>query len=395
MTPDLKTLKEDIRAILISSKNGLSISQLEKDYNKINGENIMYFSYGFTSMIDFLKSISDVVSLRGYGNHILLYPVITKATEHINYMVQKQRKSSQKQHRFHYKAFESLRNHTNSCLDEPLSGLDNSFTSNTSDERATELSDFEDDAFFGHYPPNAMRHVDEIVKNCSITEEVEPNEGYYPIRITYIQTPYKLYFQLKNIRFEKANNALQQYYESLDESDFVLNEIDIRKTRVCVAKFEGKWHRAEIVSEELDGEDCCKVFCFDYGEVKLVNRKSLKYLLKDFGSFSRQAYRGKIAYIQPKGIRWSRMCTQKLKDFVHGIWIYGKLEYYSLEECCHYISLFHTYTSQDINVKDYLISNCTDVLESSDVKGKQSRALAIPTFKMLEQGFGTNKELID
>lgn len=356
--------------------------------------------------------------IQGHGQHAVLHPVVTKEAAHINHMVQKQRKPIKRRPRFRYRELEmenmsndssqyTVNRNAEFLLWNPVqmsqvnkkppselncsipslpSTIAESFPADRFGKGALPDIDSDDEVFFMGYPSDAIRFAHDIQFLNGISDAMEPINGFYSVRVKYVRTPYKFWFQLDDKgKFNGMSEELQNFYENLPDEELLIPETDIREKRACAARFEGRWYRGEIVSEVPDPDGDYKIFCLDIGNVAAVSPKSIKFLMKTFGTMPRQAYRGRLASVKPKHMRWSRKSARKLMKFVDKLVLYAKVEHFNQEDNSHYLKLLHTYTEDDIDVAEYLIAKCSDVL-SCEPKGKTSPALTIPTFKMLEKG---------
>ena len=61
---ELDKLREDVRALLLSSKEGLTEKELKAEYFRIIGKQLPYAKLGFRSTADFLVSLSDSIEPR-------------------------------------------------------------------------------------------------------------------------------------------------------------------------------------------------------------------------------------------------------------------------------------------------------------------------------------------
>lgn len=88
-------VKQRIRALLISSKNGCSLKQLYQDYKAVIGEELPYRELGYRSLMSLVRDIPDVVRVKLSGpDHVAtLYAVADGKTQHIARMVARQRQS--------------------------------------------------------------------------------------------------------------------------------------------------------------------------------------------------------------------------------------------------------------------------------------------------------------
>ena len=85
-------LKKIIRALLISTKNGLTVTELCSEYTAITSKAIPYKELGFFSIVELLKDIPDVVRpIFLSGGVMLLKGIADDSTAHINDMVRRQK----------------------------------------------------------------------------------------------------------------------------------------------------------------------------------------------------------------------------------------------------------------------------------------------------------------
>ncbi|XP_076801638.1 uncharacterized protein LOC143446064 isoform X3 [Clavelina lepadiformis] len=96
---DLVAEKEEvrkvIRSLLISAPNGLTPSQLESDYKAMMSNPIPYRKFGFFNVMDFARSLTDVLYIALNNNQLVFHPIANNSTKHILKMVQKQKNSKQ------------------------------------------------------------------------------------------------------------------------------------------------------------------------------------------------------------------------------------------------------------------------------------------------------------
>lgn len=71
---DAEFVKRILRAVLQSSKDGVSIDNLQSEYRSLCGENIPLKKLGFSKLEDYLRSIPSVVKLEyGMGQVSVLF----------------------------------------------------------------------------------------------------------------------------------------------------------------------------------------------------------------------------------------------------------------------------------------------------------------------------------
>ncbi|ESP02655.1 hypothetical protein LOTGIDRAFT_237885 [Lottia gigantea] len=94
----LKSMKSLIRAVLMSSKDGVATTRLLADYSEFAGEYLPYKEMGFPSVIKFIESIPDVARIR-YDHKTgeeRVMAVADESTAHIQKMVSKQRSAKKR-----------------------------------------------------------------------------------------------------------------------------------------------------------------------------------------------------------------------------------------------------------------------------------------------------------
>lgn len=87
----LSEVKTILRSILISSPVVIDVNQLNKDFSEQEGIEIPYKKFGETSLIDFLKSIPDVLFINGDSEYSEVTPVESEKSSHVNDLVLKQK----------------------------------------------------------------------------------------------------------------------------------------------------------------------------------------------------------------------------------------------------------------------------------------------------------------
>ncbi|XP_050079165.1 probable serine/threonine-protein kinase clkA [Anopheles maculipalpis] len=93
----MEELKPIIRSLAISSAGGLTLQQLERDFNSLEGYSIPYQRLGFKSLASLLQTLTDVVQLKGKDQQsTTIHPVTTEKNEHILALVKKSKKKKKK-----------------------------------------------------------------------------------------------------------------------------------------------------------------------------------------------------------------------------------------------------------------------------------------------------------
>ena len=89
----LNDVKKRIRALLISVKGGCTLKALYEDYRFVIGEQLPYSRFGYKTLVSFIKTMPDVVSIRVRDGNTLLYAVPDNNTQHLSRLVSRQRSS--------------------------------------------------------------------------------------------------------------------------------------------------------------------------------------------------------------------------------------------------------------------------------------------------------------
>lgn len=85
-------LKKRVRALLISSKQGCTPSNLLRDYKSVFGESLPLNEFGYRTVVAMAEDMPDVVRFQPGGvNGVLLRGVADESTRHIAKMVSRQR----------------------------------------------------------------------------------------------------------------------------------------------------------------------------------------------------------------------------------------------------------------------------------------------------------------
>lgn len=158
--------------------------------------------------------------------------------------------------------------------------------------------------------------------------------------------------------FDIMMKDLSQVYPS-DDKDLKISNSNIRRGQICAAQFLGIWHRAEIVSDLLDGGKV-KVFFVDFGTTATMDVKLLRYLLKPFANLPGQIYRGALSSIRPlNSHRWSRDSTYFMLSLVMDIVVQAKVS--DIDHESQVVSLFLIDTNNNIDVhinNEMIIKGC-------------------------------------
>lgn len=88
---DPVTVKRTVRALLISAKHGCTPKQLLSDYRHITGESLPFETLGYSTFMQYVKSIPDVVQITSQQGMTVLRGIADESTDHIAKMIAKQK----------------------------------------------------------------------------------------------------------------------------------------------------------------------------------------------------------------------------------------------------------------------------------------------------------------
>uniref|UniRef100_A0A182NTJ3 HTH OST-type domain-containing protein n=1 Tax=Anopheles dirus TaxID=7168 RepID=A0A182NTJ3_9DIPT len=93
----MEALKPLIRALANSNAGGMTVGQLDRDFQSTEGTTIPFRECGFPSLEAMLRSMSDTVTVTTTRAGAVIYPTLTAETQHIRNMVLKSKKNKKKQ----------------------------------------------------------------------------------------------------------------------------------------------------------------------------------------------------------------------------------------------------------------------------------------------------------
>lgn len=87
-----------IRSIVNIHPNGITLDQLNKEYQQSEGESIPFGKFGYYSLQQFLfEEMESIVRFEKVGLLDVVYPIATENSRHIINMVQRQNSSNKRQ----------------------------------------------------------------------------------------------------------------------------------------------------------------------------------------------------------------------------------------------------------------------------------------------------------
>lgn len=88
---ELEEVRTTILSVLVSHKNGCTLSEFNKSYYDFEGRPVPWKRFGHSSLIDLLSSMPDIVNVESNSNEIILRGIPSTKTKHITKMVANQK----------------------------------------------------------------------------------------------------------------------------------------------------------------------------------------------------------------------------------------------------------------------------------------------------------------
>lgn len=106
----LLEVKNVLRSILISSPLIINVSELDSDFKEQMGIKIPFQKLGFKSLLEFLNSIPDVLTVNGKDEYSNVQLVFSEKSAHVSDLVMKQKVSTYRPGKFYSQKKKSTRN---------------------------------------------------------------------------------------------------------------------------------------------------------------------------------------------------------------------------------------------------------------------------------------------
>lgn len=410
----MEELKTIVRSIAISgSSQMLTARDLARDFKKIEGYDLPYQRFGFSSVEKFLATLTDTVRVNGYGPTATIEPVVTQSNRHIQDLVHaskpnNNRKGLRKSNNTNYrpKSYNNNNNNYNNYNGrsngnysgnnrfngnsnyrdaEPRKVINSEFDfheDDLDDENDSESSDDQPKFTMNDHskleqvsrepdppickdaipesealdfvnslevPPDAM-NVNDKIEPAKLPSTIVPKDSIR-VFVTEVHNPNRFWYHIgDNVgKIDDMMNEIESYYAQQTRDEWRLKPGNARKGFYCMAKYHGQWHRAQIVSEYEHNK--LKVFYIDYGTVALVELKDLKYMAKIFSDVPAQAMRASMAYVKPVNHRWTRDASWSLLSLV-----YEKLLYAYVVDVDRVDNVLHVVLIDTSGPQDYIIN---------------------------------------
>ena len=92
---DLETIKKEMDSVLLTARGGVEANSLNDLYSSVVGYDIPFKSLGYSYLLQFLKTIDDIIVLeKNHSGQLWVRPLPTATTAHIARLVRDQRPSA-------------------------------------------------------------------------------------------------------------------------------------------------------------------------------------------------------------------------------------------------------------------------------------------------------------
>ncbi|KAG8199547.1 hypothetical protein JTE90_009388 [Oedothorax gibbosus] len=131
----------------------------------------------------------------------------------------------------------------------------------------------------------------------------ESRDKFFPVFVSAFIDPHLFWFQVDeqeaNEKFHKLQKDIENFYNAQMQGKYKMDNSDILIGSTCVAFFseDNLWYRC-VITALLNTEDV-KVLFVDYGSWETIPRRHLYYLKYSFMLLPKQAFQGRLAFVQP------------------------------------------------------------------------------------------------
>uniref|UniRef100_A0A182MTH4 Tudor domain-containing protein n=1 Tax=Anopheles culicifacies TaxID=139723 RepID=A0A182MTH4_9DIPT len=166
-------------------------------------------------------------------------------------------------------------------------------------------------------PANAMT-VKEMVVQDTLPKHVKQNATVQAV-VTAILNPRHIFVHLleHTDRLQKLAPYIHSIYSTkLADYEWLVPESMIQVGLYCAARYHDRWYRAQVMGP-VNYQRVLLLY-IDYGYLRYVPLKEIRFLTKELASIPRQAIRVALKHVKPSNGTWSRECSEQLANLVHG-----------------------------------------------------------------------------
>lgn len=312
-------LQEECRQVLARRPNGIWAARFAIEFKKLHNREINIKMLGFSSMIEFMSAMPNVVR--------------TERPTKLDWLLFLAGKDEDKENET------TNYSRTNGEIPAP--------TEKPKDPVSPTV------------PGNPLNLPDGVGRGVYFSKVRLPECGFIEVCVTHVIDPH--HFWVMTIdnwpKLKALTEEMKQFYSSRESAKYRMPEWFISVGQACCALFEdGSWYRGLVVG--IHSVHSIEIFYVDYGNTARVPLSSLRVLRSQFLKLPAQALPSKLAYIQPfeGGEEWSPAATHRFyhltKNYKHLVGIVCGVKEGTLSLC-----LCDTNAEEDIHINDELVSN--------------------------------------
>ncbi|NWI58838.1 TDRD5 protein, partial [Calyptomena viridis] len=395
------TLKAELQDLLRSSP--LLLKDFDQAFLRRFGWAFQYTQYGFSSMLEALRSMSDVIAVEQTkaGSLLVLKKYLANEREQEEMLQDEAQKEKVPQ----IEAQEEEMPHSEAQEEEVAQG-------ETQEEEvprgemmclreSREYSCLAAELVIPGIPPDAVQDrslcsLPPLKRRCLVGVVVEfvvsPSQFY--IHICNRETSYKL----QDLMFEMRH----LYSHKLASDKYVMPESAVRPGQLCCVMVSNWWYR--VIIHRVISDQEVEVFYADYGHLQVVQKSRLRFLKWHFLNLPAQAIPCSLAWVKPVEGSWSPAATLLFKNLCRFKELVGVVDEY-VDGILH-LFLCDTSTKEDVYFHCVLRNMgfadiCGENIPSQEFKELNPLALYVqPSGKqenaeLVEQDFGLQQESLD
>ncbi|XP_060526440.1 tudor domain-containing protein 7 isoform X2 [Cylas formicarius] len=365
-------VQNNLKTLISRFNEGIWCSQLPEEYRKAFRRDLVYYDYGFTSLIEMCIALNDIFHyVRPGQDDFKLYDRNNPLPDNIE------------------------RNFTMASYQ-----LDPKGGAQTSGKPLPSLvwSDFA-----RRLPADIVSLGEEIPKQFLPTETKVGD--VFDVVVLEVYDPSKFWFYLgksdKKAPLDLLMDDMQEFYKGENISQYCVPPALVQEGLYCVQRILGEYHRAKIVRVPPHAQDQVRLLYIDYGTVASESVTGMCFLHRRFANLPAQAIRCRLANVKPVNVGpWPRPVSDYVRDVLNGSNTKLKVTFIDWhdEYVCGFLADV-TNTDRIVYVNELLVRKGhakweTEAQESPfmlpNYKCKVNRLHLFPSFLELEYGLAPN-----
>uniref|UniRef100_A0A182NTJ4 Tudor domain-containing protein n=1 Tax=Anopheles dirus TaxID=7168 RepID=A0A182NTJ4_9DIPT len=174
--------------------------------------------------------------------------------------------------------------------------------------------------------PLNVTTINEKIMETNLPADLKPDAIVKAIA-TAVLNPAHLFVHLKehtDVLLNLAPKIDNLYNAQANAPEWVMPEATAKVGRYCVAKYKGRWLRAQIVRTEPNHQ-CVLLHYVDYGYRRYVPLSELRYMMPELAAIPCQVVRIALAHLNPSEGTWTDACVQHVANAVRGRVFYMRI----------------------------------------------------------------------